>query len=159
MWLLSSLLVWWLSCYCCSVAKLCSTLWTPWTEACQALLSSAIFQSLLRFMSIELVMPSNHSILWCPLLFASIFLSFRVFSNELALHIRSQSIGASASASFLPMNIQDLFPLGLTGLTSLLSKGLSRVSPSTTLQKHQFFSAQPSLCSNTHIRTWLLEKP
>ena len=70
-----------------------------------------------------------------------------------------QSIGISASASVLPMNIQDWFPLGLTGLISLQSKGLSKVFSSTTLQKHQFFSAQMSLCFNSHIHTWLLEKP
>ena len=70
-----------------------------------------------------------------------------------------QSIGASASASVLPMNIQGWFPLGLTGLISLLSKGLSRVLSSTTVGKHQFFSTQPSIWSNSHIHTWLLEKP
>ena len=69
-----------------------------------------------------------------------------------------QSIGASASALALPMNIQGWFPLGLSGLISLLSKGLSRVFSSTTIQKHQFFDAQSSLWSNCHIRTWLLEK-
>ena len=69
-----------------------------------------------------------------------------------------QSIGASDSASVLPMNIQDWFPLALTGLTSLLSKVLSRVFSSTTIQKHLFFSTQPSLWSNSHIRTWLLEE-
>ena len=68
-----------------------------------------------------------------------------------------QNIGASASASVLPMNIQDWFPLGLTGLI-LLSKGLSRVFPNATVQKHEFFSAQPSLWSNSHIDTWLLGK-
>ena len=70
-----------------------------------------------------------------------------------------QSIGASASASVLPMNIQGWFPLGLTGLISLQSKGLSKVFSSTTVEKHQFFSAQPSLWSNSHIRNWLLKKP
>ena len=70
-----------------------------------------------------------------------------------------QSTGASASASVLPMNIQDWFPLGWTGLFSLLSKGLSRVFSNTTVQKHQFFSAQPSLWSSFHICTWLLGKP
>ena len=75
-----------------------------------------------------------------------------------------QSIRVSASASVLPMNIQDWFPLGLTGLTSLglislQSKGLSRVFSNTTVQKHQFFCAQLSLWSNSHIHTWLLEKP
>ena len=64
-----------------------------------------------------------------------------------------QSIGASPSASVLPLNIQGQFPLGLTGLISLLSKGLSRVFSSTTVQKHQFSGAQPSLWSNSHIHT------
>ena len=69
-----------------------------------------------------------------------------------------QSIGASASASVLLVNIQDWFPLGLTGFISLQSKGLSRVFSNTTVQKHQFFGAQLSLWSNSHIHTWLLEK-
>ena len=70
-----------------------------------------------------------------------------------------QSIGASASASVLPMNIQGWFPLGLTGLISLQFKGLSRVFSSTKIWKHQFFGTQPSLWFNSHICTWLLEKP
>ena len=70
-----------------------------------------------------------------------------------------QSIGVSASASVLPINIQDWFPLGWTGWISLVSKGLSRVFSNTTVQKHQFFGAQLSLWSNSHIYTWLLEKP
>ena len=70
-----------------------------------------------------------------------------------------QSIGVSASASVFPMNIKDWFPLGLTGWISLQSKGLSRVFSNTTVQKHQFFSAQLSLWSNSHIYTWLLGKP
>ena len=69
-----------------------------------------------------------------------------------------QNIVVSASALVLPMNIQGWFPLGLTGLISLLSKRLSRVFPSTTIWKYQFFGSQPSLWSNTHICTWLLEK-
>ena len=68
-----------------------------------------------------------------------------------------QSIEATASTSVLPVNIQDWFPLGWTGLISLQSKGLSRVFSNTTVQKHQFFGAQPSLWSNSHIRTWLLK--
>ena len=71
----------------------------------------------------------------------------------------SQSIGASASATIHPMNIQDWFALGLTGLISLQSKGLSRVFSNTTSRNHQFFGAQLSLWSNSHIHTWLLEKP
>ena len=70
-----------------------------------------------------------------------------------------QSIEASTSALVLPLNIQDWFPLWLTGFISLLSKGLSEVFFSTTIRKYQFFSTQPSLWSNSYIRTWLLEKP
>ena len=70
-----------------------------------------------------------------------------------------QSFGDSASASVLPMNIQDWFPIGWTGWISLQSKGLSRVFSNTTVQKHQFFGTQLSLRYNSHIRTWLLEKP
>ena len=70
-----------------------------------------------------------------------------------------QSTGVSASASVLPVNIQDWFPLGLTALISLQSKGFSRVFSNTTVQKHQFSSAQPSLWSNSHIHTSLQEKP
>ena len=70
-----------------------------------------------------------------------------------------QSIGVSAPSSVLPVNIQDWFPLGWTGLISLQSKGFSRVFSNTTVQKHQFFSTQLSLESNSHIHTWLLEKP
>ena len=70
-----------------------------------------------------------------------------------------QSIGVSFSASVLPMNIQDWFPLGWTGWISLQSKGLSRVFSNTIVQKHQFFCTQLSLWSKSHIHTWLLEKP
>ena len=70
-----------------------------------------------------------------------------------------QSIGVSASASVLPMDIQDWSPLGWTGWISLQSKGLSRVFSNTTVQKHQFFGAQLSSQSNSHIHTWPLEKP
>ena len=70
-----------------------------------------------------------------------------------------QNIGVSASAAVLPMNVQDWFPLGLIGLISLLSRGLSRVFSNTTVQKHQFFGTQFSLRSNSHVHTQLLEKP
>ena len=70
-----------------------------------------------------------------------------------------QSIGVSTSASVLPMNTQDWSPLEWTGWTSLQSKGLSRVFSNNTVEKHQFFSAQPSSQSNSHIHTWPLEKP
>ena len=130
---------------------------TPWTAAYQASLSITKSQSLLKFKSIELVIPSKQLIFCHPLLLLpSIFPSTRVFSNE-SVTSGGQSIGLSASV--LPMNIQDWFTLGLTGLISLLSKGLSRVFSNTTVQRHQFFGTQLSLWSNFHIHTWLLEKP
>ena len=97
-------------------------------------------------MSIEMVMLSNHLILFCPLiLLSSIFPSIRVFSNELALRIRWPKYWASASATVLPTNIQGWFPLGLTGLISLQFKRPSRVFSRTKIQKHKFFGVQPSL--------------
>ena len=112
----------------------------------QASLSITNSRSLLKLMSIESVMPSNHLILRCPLLLPpSIFPSIRVFSNELALHIRWPKYWISDSASVLLLKIQDWFPLGLTSWISLQSKGFSRVFSNTTVQKHQFFSAQLSL--------------
>ena len=120
---------------------------TPWTAAQQASLSITNSQSLFKLMSIKSLMPSNHLIICHSLLFLpSIFSSNIVFSNESVLHIRwPKSIGASASASVLPMNIQDWFPLGWTGWISLLSKGLSRDFSNSTAQTHQFFSAWPSI--------------
>ena len=110
-------------------------------------------------MSVESVMPSNHLIFHHPLLpLPSIFPRIRVFPANQFFTSGSQSIGAPASASVLPMNIQGWFPLRLTGLISLLSKVLSRVFSCTTIWKHKFFSAQPSLWSNSHIHTWLQEK-
>ena len=148
--------------FCFSSVQSLSRVWTsgtPWTAACQASLSITNTWSLLKLMSIELVMPSNHLILCHPLLLLpSIFPSIRIFSSELVLPIKWPKIGVSASASVLPMNIQDWFHSGLTGLI-LQSKGLSRVFSNTTVQKHQFFSVQLSLQSNSHIHTWLLEKP
>ena len=93
---------------------------TPGTAAPRVSLSFTISQNLLRFMCIESVMPSNHLIFGHPLLLLSVFLSIRVFFpvNQLFASC-GQSVGASASASVLPMNIQDWFPLGLTGLISL----------------------------------------
>ena len=99
---------------------------TPWTATHQPFLYFTISWSLLKLMSIELVMPSNH-LIFCHslLLLLSIFPSIRVFSNESALCIRCPKYWSSVSASVLPMNIQDWSPLGLSGLISLLSKELS----------------------------------
>ena len=107
-----------------------------------------------RLTSIESVMPSSHLILCHPLLLLPpISPSIRVFSNETTLRIRWPSIGVSALASVLPKNTQDRSPLEWTGWISLQSKGLSRVFSNTPVQKHQFFGAQPSSQSNSHIHT------
>ena len=130
---------------------------TPWTAACQAPLSLTISRSLLKLMSIESVRPSNHLVLCHPLLLLP--LSFPVsgsFTISRLFISGGQMIGTSASA--LPKNTQSWFSLGLTGLNSLQSKGLSRVFSNTTVWKHQFFGAQPPLWSNSHIYTLLLEK-
>ena len=117
----------------------------------QAPLSFTISQSLLRFMSIELVMLSNYPILCCPFLFLpSIFLSIRVFSNELILRIiwpEHWSLGFSISTSD---EYSGLISLGLTDLISLQSKGFSSFFSSTITQRHQFFGPQPFLWSNFH---------
>ena len=136
------------------------TLATPWTIAHRVSLSINNSQSLHKLMSIESVMPSNYLILCCPLLLLpSIFPSIMVFSKEKGAKSGAWCIGASASASVHPMKIQDWFPLGWTGWFSLLSKELSRVFSNTAVQKHQFFSTQLSLWSNSHIHTWLSENP
>ena len=99
-----------------------------WTARHQGSLSSTIFQSLLKLMSIESVMPSNHLVLCHPLLLLpSISPSIRVFPASQLFASGGKSIGASASASVLPMDIPGWFPLGLTGLISFLCKGLSGV--------------------------------
>ena len=122
---------------------------TPWSAAPQASLSITNSWSLLKLMSIESVMPSNHLILCCPfLLLPSIFPASGYFLMSQFFRSGGQSIGASASALVLAVNIQDLFPLGLTSLISLQSRGLSKVFSSTTVQKHQFFGTQISLWSN-----------
>ena len=120
---------------------------TPWTAARQASLSFTISQSLLQLMYIESVMPSNHLILSRPLLLPSVFPSIRVFSNELALHVRwpkdwNFSFSLSPSHEYSAF----WFSLGWTSWISLQLKGLSRVFSSTTIQKHQFFGTQPSSC-------------
>ena len=105
---------------------------TPWTAAHQALLSYSVSWSLFQFTSIESVMVSNHLILCCPLLFLpSSFPASRSFPMSWLFTSSVRSIGASASASTLPMIVQGWFPLGLTGLISLLFKG-----PKSLLQHH-----------------------
>ena len=132
---------------------------TPWITAHQASLSITNSQSSLKFMSIESVMPSSHLILSRPLLLLPPTPpSIRIFSNETTLHMRWPKYW-SFSFSISPMNTQDWSPLEWTGWISLQSKGLSRIFSNTTVQSHQFFSAQLSSQSNSHIHTWLLEKP
>ena len=123
-----------LHCCYCSVAQSCPTLCNPRTTALQASLPITNSQSLPKLKSIKLVMPSNHLFFCRPLLLpSSIFPSIRGFLMSQFFISGGQSIGVSASASVLPMNIQDWSPLGWTGWISLQSKGLSRV-PSPTPQ-------------------------
>ena len=132
----------------------------PWTAARQASLPITNSWGSLKLMSIESVIQSSHLILCHPLLLLpSIFTTIRVFQMSQLFSSGGQNIGVSTSTSVLPMNTQDWFPLGWTRWISLQSKGLSRVFSNTTVQKHHFFGAQLSSQSNSHIHTWLLEKP
>ena len=110
----------------------------PWSQWCHPTISS----SAIPFSSCLQSFPALGS-----------FLMSSLFTSG------GQNVGASASALVLPVNVQGQFPLGLSGLISLQSKGLSRVFSNTTLQNHQFFGAQLSIWSNSHIHTWLPEKP
>ena len=158
-------MTWWtwctpVFCYCCSCSVVYDSLWphglqhtrlpcpSPTPGACSNSCPlnwwghPTISSSVIHFSSCLQFFPASES-----------FLMSQIFTSG------GQSIGASASASVLPMNIQDWFPLGWAGLISLQSKGLSRVFSNNTVQKHQFFGTQPSLWSNSHIQTWLMEKP
>ena len=142
--------------YCCSVVKSCPTLCDPMDYS---------IPDFPVFHYLSVCSNSCPLSLWChPTIsssvapFSSCLQSFPEsgsFSMSWLFASSGQSIGALASV--LLMNIKDWFPLGLTGLISLQSKGLPRVFSSTTIRKHQFFSIQPSLWSNSHICTWLLE--
>ena len=130
----------------CSLGSHVQLFETPWTAACQASLSFTGSQSLLRFMSTESMMLTISS---STVFFSSCLQSFPAsgsFQMSQLFASGGQSIGASALASVLSVNIQGWFPLGLIGLI-LQSKGLSRVFCSTTVPKHQFFSSQSSLWS------------
>ena len=131
----------------------------PWTAARQASLSITNSQSSPKSMYIESVMPSNHLILCCPLLLLpSIFPSIRVFSNESTLRIRWPKYW-SFSFSISPSNEHSGMVSFRMDWISLQSKGLPSVFSNTTVQKHQFFGAQLSSQSNSHIHIWPLEKP
>ena len=144
--------------FCCSVAKLCLTLCDP-------------MGSRLLCPPLSPGLCSNSCLLscWCYLTISSSATLFSFYLQSFpisgAFPVRrlfasgGQSIRTSASVSVLPMNTQHWFPLGLTGLIPLLSKLLLRIFSSTTVQKQQFFRAQPSLWSNSYIHTWLQEKP
>ena len=136
--------------FCCfSVIQSCLTLCEPmdcstpvnsWTAVCQASLSFTISESFLKLMSIELVIPFNHLIFYHPL--SSCFQSFPAsgsFPMNWLFASGGQSFGASVSTTVFPINIQDWLPLGLTGLISMLSKGLLRIFSNTTVWKYQFF--------------------
>ena len=148
--------------YMQSSIQLLSRVWllvTHRTAGRQASLSITNSQSLPKLMSNESVMPSNHLILCRPFFFLlQSFPASESFPISQLFALGGQSIGVSASTSVLPMNIQDWSPLGWTTWISLKSKGLSRVFSSTIVQKHQFFSAQLSSQSNSHIHTWPLKK-
>ena len=147
-------------CCCCSVTKLCPTLCDPMDYSTPGF---PVLHCLLEFTQVHVhwvgdaIQPSH------PLSSSSpppsnLSQHQNLFHWAISSH-QVANIGASASASVLPMNIQDWFSLGWTGWISLLSKGFSKVCSNTTLQKHQFFSAQLSLWSSSHICTWLLRKP
>ena len=132
----------------------------PWTAACQASLSIINCQSTPKPMSIESVVPSNHLILCRPLLLLpSIFSSIGVFSNESALRVRWPKYWSFSFKISLSNEHPGLIAFRMDWLDLLAVKGLSTVFSNTTVQKHQFFSAQLSSSSNSHTHTWPLEKP
>ena len=133
---------------------------TPWITASQASLSITNYQSSLRLMYIESVMPSSHLILCRPLLLLlPIHPSIRVFSNESTLRMRWPKYWSFSFSITPSKKSQGWSPSEWTGWISLQSKGLSRVFSNTTVQKHQIFCTQPSSQSNSRIHTWAQEKP
>ena len=148
-------------CCCCSVIQSCFTLCdpmdcsTPGFPVLHHLLELA--QTHVHWVG-DTIQPSRPLSSLSSYCFQS-FLASESFQLSQLSTSDGQSIGVSASASVLPMNTQDWSPLGWTGWISLQPKGLSRVFSNTTVQKHQFFDSQLSLWSNSHIHTWLLEKP
>ena len=139
---------------------LSDSLTTPWIAARQASLSITNCRSSLKQTSIESVMPSSHLILRHPLLICPQSLpASESFPMSQLFAWGGQSTGVSVLALFLPKRTQDWSTLEWIGWISLQSKGLSRVFSNTTVQSHQFFSAQPSSQSTSHIHTWPQEKP
>ena len=137
---------------------------TPWYAARQASLSFTITisQSLLKLMSVESVMPSKHLVLCHPLLLLpSVFPSIRVFSNDSTLFIRWPQVKCwSFSFSISPSNeYSGLISFRIGSFDLLAVQGALKNLLHSNVQKHQFFNTQPSLWSNSHVCTWLLEKP
>ena len=150
--------VWGASC-CCSVTKLYRTLCDPMDCSMPGF---SVFHYLPEFALIPVHQVGdaiNHLIFCHALLLPQPFPASGSFSVSQLFTAGGRSIGFSASTSVLPMSIQDWFSLGMTGLISFQPRGLSKVFFSTTIQKHQFFSTQPSLWSNLYVCTWLLEQP
>ena len=147
-------------CFCCSEDKLCLILWD---HVNCSMSGSSVLHYLLKF---SYSCPLGG---WCYLTISSSVTPFSFSlqsfpasgSSLMSRFLASggQSIGAQLQQQSFPMNIQNRFPLGLTDFISLQSNRLSRVFSSTTIWKHLFFSIQLSLWSNSHIPTWLLEKP
>ena len=136
------------------------TLWDPMNCSMPDFPSFTISQNFLKLMSIESVMLSKHLILCHPfLLLPSIFPSIRVFPVGQFFTSSGQSIGASVSASILSMNNSGLISFRIDWFDHLCRPKDSQIFSSTTIWKHQFFGTQPSLWANSHICTWLLEKP
>ena len=147
--------------YCCSVAQSCATLCDPMDCSTPGF---SVLHYLLEFAQTHVHWVSDVIQSFCHLLppfLLALNLSQHqdLFPTSWVFAPGGQNIEASASASVLPMNIQGWVSLGLTGLMSLLSKRLSRVFSSTTVQKHQFFDSQSSLWPDSHNCAWLLEKP
>ena len=141
-------------CYC-SVVQLCPTLFDPMDYSTPGFPISHYLLELDQTRVHWVDDPTQPH----PLSFLLSFPASGSFLRSRFFTSGGQSIGASALASVFPMNTQDWLPLAWTSWISLQSKGLSRVFSNTTVQKHQFFGAQPSLWSNSHIHKWLLEKP
>ena len=146
-----------------SSVQLLSHVWlfaVPWTTTRQAFLAITTSWSLLKFISFKSLMPSNHLLLYLPiLLLPSTFPNINVFSNESAFPTRWPKYWSFSFNNSPSHEYSDWFLLGRTSWISLQPKGLSRVFSNTIIQKHQFFSAQVSLESKSHIHTWLLKKP
>ena len=146
-------------CCCCSVAQFCLTLWDPMDCSTPGFPVLHYLLDFAQIMSIESMMPSNHLNPLSPPCPPALNLSQHqgLFQWDSSSHQGAKLLDLQHQS--FPRIVQGWFPLGFTSLISLQFKGLSRVFSNTTVQKHQFFGAQPSLRFNSHTHTWLLEKP